>query len=361
VVVFQTALSAGTTAESRRPFRPDSGDRDDGEDEKRRKYLASPFPSDSILRNFARGRNANGLGAPIPDAGPSSSVSALEKKRKYLEMVTDPDRFTRYGTTGAAPSAGVTPISGAEVVTRKTAIPDTSDLFTRTSRGNSKPSLSVSSRSASPAVKSSADSLGARLGAAAMQNESLRQKAEQDRREREMELRRAQQEQERRLVENTRLRQDEVAERERAAIQRRRQQEEANARAAEERKSQEAQRLQEMMKAQEDYWTKRLAAERGKTMVQGAKEVLDPMEAADAHQAAAPDATSVVDSHPEVDPDSSSEGAPPVAIESDEPSSVGDDQSATAARLRPPPRGAARPMNAAERYLQMSQVSRLSL
>jgi len=193
---------------------------------------ASPFPSDSILRNFARGKekNNNGTGAGAGASGglfPTSPDNVLlnagldsqKKKREYLDMVTDPERFQRYKLATPAPSSGASSANNAPLP------PD----------------------------------LGARLGAAAMANESLRQQQQQQQQESNSMDR---YEYEQRAEEVARQQQAEAARKETDLLMRRRQNEQAKLKEEDQKKESEKERLNELMKAQEAFWAKKLAEER---------------------------------------------------------------------------------------------------
>ena len=102
---LESALSAGTTAESRKPLSEAADDKP--------KVSASPFPTDSILRNFARGKPAKdpaGLtsssSTKTKDPEPRRKLDSDKKKQEYLDMVTNPDRFQRYKKSSSTSGAG---------------------------------------------------------------------------------------------------------------------------------------------------------------------------------------------------------------------------------------------------------------
>lgn len=241
---LQTALTAGNTAESRRPLRDESAVLDSAGSSKKR-FFASPFPSDSILRNFARGgKNA------------SDNVAELDmqkKKREYLDMVTSPDRFHVYraNPSGSPPSSP-----------SKTPIPDLRSMELKTSQPASSPIDSVPPSAPLPS------DLGARLGVAAMASESLRQQQEQERRkelQEKMDLDRRQYEQ--RAV-DLRDWQVQMASFEMQQRELRIKEEQSRLKEEESKREAEKARLDALMKAQEDYWSKKLAAEKASRIKQ---------------------------------------------------------------------------------------------
>jgi hypothetical protein len=246
---LETALSAGTTMESRKPLRG-------AEEEGRKRGVASPFPSDSILRNFARGKNAtNGAGR---DEGSSrNSADEQKKKRDYLDMVTSPDRFQRYKASAKSEGGGVSRISGSD--DRKTYIPDIADLDLE---DVNTPEPTQIPLAPDLGVRPDAPDLGARLEAAAIANENLRQQQEEDRRKLSIqaEEQRVEQKKQNAVLEQQRL--QEFARKE-ADVQARKQEEQKQiTREQDEKKLVELKRLEALMKAQEDYWTRKLASER---------------------------------------------------------------------------------------------------
>jgi hypothetical protein len=247
---LETALSAGTAAESRKPLRGP-------EEERKRRGVASPFPSDSILRNFARGKNATN-GAGRDDGASKNSADEQQKKRAYLDMVTSPDRFQRYKASAKSEGGGVSRISGSIGGDRKTYIPDIADVDLQDSSTDEP-------IPATPVMGSRPDGpdLGARLEAAAIANENLRQQQEEDRRKLsiEAEKQRSEQMKQNAVLEQKRL--QEFARKEADVQQLKQREQDKIIREQDEKKVVELKRLEALMKAQEDYWTKKLATERG--------------------------------------------------------------------------------------------------
>jgi hypothetical protein len=258
---LQTALSAGNTAESRLPLQKDDADKNGGGGSaaNSKRFFASPFPSDSILRNFARGGKMGGES--------SAELDSQKKKREYLDMVTDPDRFNRTRKPSTSASASASPTSSEEgdggtggTGASKTPIPDLSSMELKTT-ATSGDAASTSNSAASQAPSLPSD-LGVRLGMAAMANESLRRQQEQERRREiqwKMDHERRQHEQ--RAVELTEWQQKmagfEAQQRElRVKEEERRMKQETDKRQAEKA------RLEQLMKAQEEYWAKKLANEK---------------------------------------------------------------------------------------------------
>ncbi len=268
---LRTALLAGDTPLSRPPLLQKKGAAKDDLDAQRLRGKASPFPTDTIIRkSFSLGRGGNNMTTPRDLAAFDSTLDTQKKKREYLDMVTNPDRFRTYK---AVPSAGTTPSSS-----KSSTSDPLSDLF---DDGNYVPGSAVSSSRSNSVVESRSintppppppntplmpTDLGARLGAHALASEKiaadLRRQAEEDRREKERLLEEERREQEKRNQEAQRLREAELLRREREVAERKRAQEETLRIAEEERKRKEEERLREMMQAQEAYWAKKLQAER---------------------------------------------------------------------------------------------------
>lgn len=251
---LEAALTAGSTADSRKPLRQESTD-----DKKR--MFASPFPSDSILRNFARGKPSEELESDLTN----------KKKKEYLDMVTNPDRFHAYkqATQASSDKGGVERLSGTD--DRKTPIADIRDMTLKTTA----PSPAPAAPEPLPATSASdpmPEDLGARLGAAAMAEESARKQAEAARREREERQRQERAEYERQAAELARQRSMELARAEAEKEERRRREQETKIRAEEEKKRAEKERLEQLMKAQEEYWNQKLAKEREARATQTSKQ-----------------------------------------------------------------------------------------
>jgi len=247
---LQTALSGGSTAESRKPLRTPLA----SESERLR---ASPFPADSIMRDIARGSK--------------SEIDSHRKKQEYLELVTRPDRFGRLGKTGnsaSSPGVGVSPVSGSSRASFKTPVDDIKSLDSNAPAAiNSVSPPENSSFQFQPQPATAPGSgmppdLGARLGAAAMANENLRQKQEKERQEEEVRQEAGRREMARKAEEMARMRQEQMARQQEEIQRRKRQEEEEAARVKAELERQEQERLQELMKVQDDYWRKKLGKEK---------------------------------------------------------------------------------------------------
>lgn len=291
---LQTALSAGNTPESRPPLRMSKQTPE--EVEARKRSTASPFPSDAILRNVARGNNTKARDYAVLER---AGLDNQKKKKEYYEMVTNPERYNLFKSQRAPHDPhGVSRLSGLD--DRKTPITDLAHL-------NDVPSISPPTRKPSPTVSYQAskpdantryspspspiqqpqawqqykkpasqptlepaqvpmNDLGDRLGAAAMANEQAKKKAEEARKEREKQLEVERLERERRNQEMIKQRQEEQRKREAELFVMRRREEERLAREKDEQKRKERERMEEMMRAQEEYWQKRLAAERAAKM-----------------------------------------------------------------------------------------------
>lgn len=249
---LETALSAGLMADSRNPLRMSVPE----QELTKKRGRASPFPTDSILRNFARGKNASE--SPMRDEMLESAVfDSQKKKRQYLDMVTNPDRFAHYKSAPKGTRTGVAPISGAaEGSERKTLIPDNSSLDL----------LDIIKPKVLDPEPSGVDpmpvDLGARLEAAASANEKIRTIQEAERQKLSAQVEERRQESKMQMEELAKQRQNDLARREREVMEQRRNEEERLARDMQERKQAEQKRLGELMKAQEEYWNKKLANER---------------------------------------------------------------------------------------------------
>ena len=88
---LKSVLSTGNTPATRLPLTSGSNGKS---------ASASPFPTDSILRNMAMGTKAGGSDKGEEPAT-TPAMDSQSKKRQYLDMVTDPTRFKTYSTGGA--------------------------------------------------------------------------------------------------------------------------------------------------------------------------------------------------------------------------------------------------------------------
>jgi hypothetical protein len=208
-------------------------------------------------------------------------MGSLQKKREYLDMVTNPDRFSRYKTYQSAASARVGNLGrtanmnqGPETKQPESSVtsPDQSESIDDFDHEQLHEQPMHEQSMLSPLQKEKVErprmpeDLGVRLGMAAMVNEGNRKQAamaaERDRiaqeKKREMERR----EFERKAAEIARQRQEELERREAELREKRRQEEEAMLKARAEQKKREEERIALLMQAQEEYWTKKLASER---------------------------------------------------------------------------------------------------
>jgi hypothetical protein len=233
-----TALSAGMTPVSRKPLITPK---------RMESTSASPFPTDSILRNFISGKVKQHK-KDVSLSSISIDLNTDAQKKEYLEMVTNPDRFTRR----IKPKSN---ISAASLATPtppiQTPTPSWSQQQPQQPNSNNSGGL---------------DDLGARLGVYAMEEEVRRRESEKQRaRERQ-----EQEERERILIiqkQEAEQRASEVARRQQMALkqveeQARRQEIEAEQMRKEDEKAAEQERLAALVKQQEAYWTERLAKER---------------------------------------------------------------------------------------------------
>ena len=239
-----TALSAGMTPESRKPLM---------KPQRMEKASASPFPTDSILRNFVSGK--------VQQQKKDVSLSAVTldlntdaKKKAYLDLVTDPDRFTRRvkpkPTTSSTQSTPVPPEAPSQAAS--------SNLPWLQPQQPETPQQYVNG--------GGLDDLGARLGVYAMEEEVRRRETERQRAREKQE----QEERERMLIirkQEAEQRAAEVARRQQMALlqveeQVRRKEEEVELRKKEDEMAAEQERLAALIQQQEAYWTERLAKER---------------------------------------------------------------------------------------------------
>jgi len=254
---LQTALSGGSTAESRKPLRTPKA----SESERLR---ASPFPADSIMRDIARGSK--------------SEIDSQRKKQEYLELVTRPDRFGRLGKTGdsaSSPGVGVSPVSGSSRASFKTPVDDIKSLDINSVSPPENSSFQFQPQPATAPGSEMPSDLGARLGAAAMANENLRQKAEKERQGEEVRQEAERREMARKAEEMARIRQEQMARQQEEIQRRKRQEEEEAARIKAEMERQEQERLQELMKVQDDYWRKKLGKEKDAKMMRQQQEEVE--------------------------------------------------------------------------------------
>ena len=232
---LKSALSTGATPVSRLPL---TSGRDT-----QQPVSASPFPTDSILRNMAMGTKADsrtssmlsssggGGGGTAGSKVSSMKMDSQSKKRQYLDMVTNPARFKTLKSNAAETSVGVA----------KNADDNDSTAFV---------------------VSNLPADLGDRLGAAAMEDEKRQKELRQQREELEKERERQRSEREKRLAEATRQRQEELAKREVEILRRKKEEESQLQRLKDEKRKEEEARVAQMMKAQDDYWSRKLAAEK---------------------------------------------------------------------------------------------------
>jgi hypothetical protein len=153
-----TALSAGMSPESRKPLIEPKRDA--------KSFSASPFPSDSILRNIVSGKVKQQT-RDTDQASIRLDLNTDAKKKEYLDMVTDPDRFTRRIKPKAASNLAPPPMASFP------------------------PSWSPP-RTQPVATGYVDNNLGARLGAYAMEEEVRRREAEKQRLRNEQERQREQ-------------------------------------------------------------------------------------------------------------------------------------------------------------------------
>jgi hypothetical protein len=196
------------------------------------KPSATPFPRDSMLKQVVTGKNED-------DTKKDSFAfwtESQKKKKQYFDMVTDPNRFHSFyqgPPIAPEPETPMPPAIGEDFIPA-TGTPEASD-----GRDN------LSSR------------LGAYAHAEELRQQEVRRQVEQQR-----------QEEIRKQAELQRKREEEMYAKEAANLQRKREAFERQEQEREERLLMEAKRQQEVLKAQEDYWAKKLAAERGRKLQQ---------------------------------------------------------------------------------------------
>jgi hypothetical protein len=258
---LDSVLTAGNTPESRKPLIRSSRGKSEGKLSKK-ESKASPFPSDSILRNLARGLNADSV--QKSDFMEKTMLENQRKKKEYLEMVTDPDRFNRLSTTNSLQrSPGLYPQSGSSAAESKTPVSSLGGLQSSKNKYLPNPTGPPQEPVSPPDDLPLPGDLGARLGSAAMEHERLRQQAEEERREREWQQKEELRlEQERRAAEIAKRREEELDRREAEIRERRRRDQDNLSREENERKEAQQRRMRDMMKAQEEYWIKKLSRER---------------------------------------------------------------------------------------------------
>lgn len=262
---LDSVLTAGSTVEARKPVIRSK--------EAEKPVSASPFPSDSAFRNIARGNKTT-----VPSSSEDNLEYSQQKKREYLNMVTNPNRFGPYKTYsqnfGPEDRPSSAPVPQKVDASSRTATPVQKKDYSSSS-GNRPPSRpfepqrplsSVKSSSQDPVQPPMPNDLGARLGMAAMASENQRQKellkAEEARREQERQREKERQKFEIQAMEIARQKEEEISMREVEVQEKRRKQEEEAARRKEQEKSEAEERMAALIKAQEEYWQKKLAAER---------------------------------------------------------------------------------------------------
>ena len=199
---------------------------------------ATPFPKDSMLREVVTGRR--------DQKSVDEWTSSNKKKKEYFDMVTNPNRFNTFNTQGSVVPAPPPPMPPTPLaIPWETTIPSSSAFITTAPVPVQPPTFDPND----------SNHLGARLEAAAMAEEQRQREAR-----RAVEIQR--EEEMRRQAELIRAREEEMAMRE-AEILRRKEEALELARQQEARRREEdRQRQEQMMKAQEEYWAKKLKAER---------------------------------------------------------------------------------------------------
>ena len=213
---LRAALSSGSTPESRLPLRPPTSKAD--QDALERHTKPAPFPGDPIYRSIAGGKDSSS-GTLSNDIVDRVGLDMQKRKRDYLDMVTDPHRFDVYRSAGL--NLG------------RSASEDTDDY-------DEEQDPEINSETPKPIIDPLPSDLGERLGAAANAQEISRRKAEEEKRAKE----KAKIESlNRRLGPNT-------------------PDSPAPAKDVSTGQGAEQEKMQELMKAQDDYWARKLASER---------------------------------------------------------------------------------------------------
>ncbi|GKY94129.1 hypothetical protein MPSEU_000379000 [Mayamaea pseudoterrestris] len=234
-----TALSAGMTPESRKPLI---------QPKRMENSSASPFPTDSILRNFVSGK-VKQRKKDISLSSISLDLNTDAKKKEYIDMIMDPDRFSRRLKNKSNSSSYNIPSKPTAPATAT--IPSSPPRAPQQTNNNSIGGM---------------EDLGARLGMHAMEEEVRRREAEKQRAREKLEH----EERERRAAiqqQEVEQRAAEVARRQQMALkqieeQARRQEVEEEQMKKEEAMAAEQERLSALLKQQEAYWTERLAKEK---------------------------------------------------------------------------------------------------
>ena len=248
---LRAALSSGSTPESRLPLRPPTSKAE--QETLERHFKASPFPGDPIYRSIA------GYKDTAPGTLPNELVDRVgldmqKRKRDYLDMVTDPHRFDVYRSAASKTGQdqrGI--VSGSSL----------DDLIQgrRNDRHVDNDTLygeSAEEVAAKPAIDPLPADLGERLGAAAIAQEASRIQAEEESRKKELEERRR-----REVFNSNRVGGGDISRQNAAAA--RFQDKNKNRPVPAKQSHFEQERMEELMKAQDDYWARKLVSERQAT------------------------------------------------------------------------------------------------
>jgi hypothetical protein len=210
---------------------------------------ATPFPKDSMLREVVTGRRD-------PKAENEWAMSN-KKKREYFEMVTNPNRFNTFNALpNVNPSTPGNPASAQNPTYQRYDSDYTDSDIPWESSLPTAPPIPAQPMSPPPVFDpQDSNHLAARLEAHAMAEEKRQQEARRFmEQQREEELRRQAQFQ--------REREEEMMKREAEAIRKREEALEIARQQEARQREEERLRLEQMMKAQEEYWAKKLQSER---------------------------------------------------------------------------------------------------
>uniref|UniRef100_A0A6V2DJM7 Uncharacterized protein n=1 Tax=Ditylum brightwellii TaxID=49249 RepID=A0A6V2DJM7_9STRA len=215
----------------------------------------SPYPTDSLWSEIMGGRSSDDGNQKGGLTGYKSGQKLNEnEKRRYFEMVTNPNRFKK----NTPSSAG----DGAKETTNTVPSPSVRNEKQETAPAAAPIEVEVPTKAEKKKEETTiANDLGTRLGAAAIlkekQDAENRRKMEQKRKEEEEQAKAAAAEVQRKLLEETRRQQEEAAAK-KAAI------EEARLKEEQKRKAAEEEQKKKLQAVQDEYWKKKFEEEKAK-------------------------------------------------------------------------------------------------
>ena len=252
---LRSVLSTQSTPESRKPLRMAVPSESSSTSSVRKN--ASPFPSDSILREMASGNGRNKSQATTKVERTKNirteevqRVSLQKQKREYLDMISDPNRFSHFGV--------INPMSKYRQGEEEQDDNNNTLVDPQVVSSEDTETLSWNDDDDDDELPSS-ESLAERLEAAAHSEEMKRKQKEEENAKRLEEERK---EREKKLQEIARQRREEQRRREAVIAEQMRREEEARARQIEEEKRKERERIELLTKKQEEYWKRKLAEEK---------------------------------------------------------------------------------------------------